>query len=78
MTCFVIWHGNKTSWFRSDRSGRGEKRRSRLKKVGQLGVEGRGVVFKCRSRAERDRWVLAIGGEIEKMMGEEDVRIVGQ
>lgn len=80
MTCFVLWMNRRKGWFRSvtsagadvnAQSGRetrdhakGEKR-SQLKRVAQLGVPGRGMVFKCRSRAERDLWVLAMAAEIE-------------
>ncbi|KAF1811605.1 hypothetical protein P152DRAFT_508126 [Eremomyces bilateralis CBS 781.70] len=60
------------------RSGLETRMRSRLKRVSQLGVTGRNEVFRTRSRAERDRWVLAIGMEIERQQGVEDVRIAGQ
>ena len=45
--------------------------RSRLRRVTQLGVPGRGTVFKCRSRAERDQWVLALATELERIVEEE-------
>ncbi|KAJ4525212.1 hypothetical protein HRR83_000888 [Exophiala dermatitidis] len=45
--------------------------RAKLRRVGQLGVPGRGMVFKCRSRAERDHWVLSVAGEIERVMEQE-------
>jgi hypothetical protein len=50
-------------------------KRARLKRVSQLGATGRSVVFKARSRIERDRWVLAIATEIERLGGGEDVRV---
>lgn len=83
MTCFVLWHGKRRSWFRSVKDGdtgggeqgAGTGTGSRIKLVSQLGVPGRSVVFRARSRAERDRWVLAIQTEIERMMEEEDFRI---
>jgi hypothetical protein len=34
------------------------------------------VVFKARSRAERDHWVLAIQVEIERLSQGEEVRLV--
>ena len=88
MTCFVLWHGKRRSFFRSsgedddvnDEQGGGsnnESRRSRLKLVSQLGATGRSIVFKCRSRAERDHWVMAISLEIERLQQSEDVRITG-
>lgn len=46
--------------------------KQRLKRVSQLGVPGRSIVFKCRSRAERDHWVLSVASEIERLVeGEE-------
>ncbi|KAJ9663027.1 hypothetical protein H2198_001019 [Neophaeococcomyces mojaviensis] len=44
------------------------RKRAKLKRVRQLGVPGRGMVFKCRSRAERDLWVLNLGIEIERLV----------
>ena len=91
-TCFVIWHSQHKGWFRSEESddvkkqsrdeqreseGRGKKRTA-IKRVSQLGVTGRSVVFKARSRAERDHWVMGIGDEIERLGQGEDVRVVGE
>lgn len=82
MTTFVIWHSNSKSWFRSsssvddvkdsqkasDRQQRGVGgKRTQLKRVSRLGTTGRSVVFKARSRAERDHWVLGIQNEIERL-----------
>lgn len=59
-------------------------KRGKLKRVAKLGSKGRSLVFRARSRAERDRWVLALRNEIERvgtvcaalgMGSEEDVRI---
>ena len=36
-----------------------------------MGTTGRSVVFKARSRAERDHWVLAIQTEIERLTARE-------
>jgi len=58
-----------------DGKGKG-KTRSRLRYVSRLGVSGRSVVFKARSRAERDHWVLSIGMEIDRLQGGEEVRVV--
>ena len=43
-----------------------------------LGVHGRTVVFKARSRVEKDRWVMSIASEIDRMQEEEreNIRIV--
>jgi len=62
------------------------RRRATIKRVRRLGVSGRGLVFKCRSRAERDLWVLNLGVEIERLAerqrwedesGEGEVRFAG-
>ena len=54
---------------------------SKFTRVSQLGVTGRSVVFKARSRAERDHWVLGISNEIERLVAKgasdgEQVRLV--
>ncbi|KAF1936921.1 meiotically up-regulated gene 56 protein [Clathrospora elynae] len=73
MTTFVIWHGKSKSWFRAEEgAGGGEQKRNegkttKLKRVAKLGSKGRSVVFRARSRAERDHWVLAIQNEIERV-----------
>jgi hypothetical protein len=83
MTTFVVWHGKSKSWFRAEEgagageSARKQGKRTKLKRVAKLGSKGRSVVFRARSRAERDHWVLAIQNEIEKVQGSnaEDFRI---
>ena len=82
MTCFVVWHGLRRSYFKAivggseDGSGRVKKK---LRQVSALGVPGRSVVFKCRSRAERDHWVLALGVVCDRLQASEDeeVRVEG-
>lgn len=93
MTTFVLWHSKSKSWFRS--SGKvddvkeqqkkaeagGAGKRGKLKRVSQLGTTGRSIVFKARSRAERDHWVLGISNEIERLIAKgagdgEEVRLV--
>ncbi|KAJ4289250.1 hypothetical protein N0V90_011592 [Kalmusia sp. IMI 367209] len=84
MTTFVVWHGKSKSWFRAEEgAGSGERnarngKRTRLKRVAKLGSKGRSVVFRARSRAERDHWVLAVQNEIERVQGDrsEDFRIM--
>ncbi|KAF2479796.1 Pleckstrin homology domain-containing protein [Neohortaea acidophila] len=57
--------------------GRTGRTKTRLTRVSQLGTTGRSVVFKARSRAERDHWVLAIQVEIERLAAQnEEVRLV--
>jgi hypothetical protein len=89
MTCFVVWMNNRKGWFRTaampeasnaaDNDGAKAKgsTRAKLKRVRQLGVPGRGMVFKCRSRAERDHWVLSIASEIERIV-EREVEVLGE
>lgn len=99
MTTFVIWHSKSKSWFRSSQKmddametrkkvergaggGSGNKR-AKFTRVSQLGATGRSVVFKARSRAERDHWVLGINNEIERLVARgagdgEEVRLVEQ
>lgn len=78
MTTFVVWHGKSKNWFRAEEgAGGGEQHanagtRHKLKRVAKLGSKGRSVVFRARSRAERDRWVLAIQNEIERAQGSEE------
>ncbi|KAI9710826.1 MAG: hypothetical protein M1828_002024 [Chrysothrix sp. TS-e1954] len=77
MTTFVVWHGRRRGWFRSSQAETdGKSAKKHLRHVHRLGAEGRSVIFKTRSRAERDRWVLAIGMEIERLSQGDEVRIV--
>ncbi len=48
----------------------------RLRYVTTLGVPGHAMVFKARSRSERDRWVVSIATEIERLHQPEDIRLV--
>lgn len=82
MTTFVVWRGQKKGWFRSESEGDprekvgvSEGKRTKIKRVGKLGTTGRSIVFRARSRTERDHWVLAIQSEIERCMGDEDFRM---
>jgi len=83
MTCFCLWRGKRKSLFRGlAQSDDGQVRR-RLRYVSSLGAPGRTMVFKTRSRAERDQWVLSIGLEIERLKQgeaarESDIRITGE
>jgi hypothetical protein len=86
MTTFVLWTGQHKGWFRAREAAAAEQQgqqktagtRNKLKRVSQLGTKGRAIVFKARSRAERDHWVLGIETEIERSTAlTEDVRVVG-
>ena len=78
MTTFVIWQPRKRNFFRSmeQEEGKREKVKAKLRYVSQLGVPGRSIVFKTRSRAGRDHWVMSIAMEIERLQRGEDLRIV--
>ncbi|KAL9057493.1 MAG: hypothetical protein Q9162_002330 [Coniocarpon cinnabarinum] len=54
----------------------GSKSRQRLRRVKKLGKEGTSMVFRARSRAERDHWVLSVGMEIERVQTGDEVRVV--
>ena len=80
MTTFVIWQPRKRNFFRALEQEEGEGKRGRakakLRYVSQLGAPGRSIVFKTRSRAGRDHWVMSIAMEIERLQKGEDLRIV--
>ncbi|KAL9104290.1 MAG: hypothetical protein Q9163_000731 [Psora crenata] len=78
MTCFVIWQPRTKSWFKANEEQNVGRTRQRLRYVSRLGAPGRSIVFKTRSRAERDRWVLSIGMEIERAQIGEDIRVVNK
>ncbi|KAL8825737.1 MAG: hypothetical protein Q9170_007681 [Blastenia crenularia] len=75
MTCFVLWQATRKSFFKQKEEGVVGQR---LRYVSRLGVPGRGMVFKARSRAERDHWVMSVGMEIERLQQGEEVRVVDQ
>ncbi|EEP75349.1 predicted protein [Uncinocarpus reesii 1704] len=75
-TCFVIWHATRKALFRAELGEKGKIKRRRWRQVSALGVPGKSIVFKARSRAERDLWVLAIATEIDRLQQREDLRIV--
>ena len=72
----MIWHGKRKSFFRSSAEDDDGKLKQRLKYVSRLGTTGRSIVFKTRSRAERDHWVMSIGVEIERMQLDDEIRVV--
>ena len=78
MTCFVIWQPQTKSFFKMNEEQDSGTSRQRLRYVSKLGVKGRSVVFKARSRAERDHWVMSIGMEIDRLQGVQDIRVVNQ
>lgn len=74
---FVIWQPLRKGLFRASESSEKGRTRQTLKSVSKLGVHGRTIVFKARSRVEKDRWVLSIASEIDRLQeGQtEDVRL---
>lgn len=49
-------------------------------RVTQLGASGKSIVFKARSRLERDAWVMSIGMEIERLNinTSEEIRVTAE
>ena len=76
MTTFVIWQPQSKSLFKANEEQESGKTRQRFRYVSRLGSPGRSIVFKTRSRAERDHWVMNIGMEIDRLQGGEDIRVV--
>lgn len=81
--CFGIWQPTRKSLFRAsveaEQTGTRKKKKNWiLRRVSALGVPGRSIIFKARNRVERDRWVLCIEAEIDRLQEEigEDIRIV--
>lgn len=75
---FVIWQPRRRNYFWAREYGRRGQTKQTLKHVSTLGVPGRTIVFKARSRVEKDRWVMSIASEIDRIQEEEheDIRIV--
>ena len=76
MTTFVIWQPRSKTFFKANEQEVSGKTRQRLRYVSSLGRPGRSIVFKTRSRAERDHWVMNIGMEIDRLQSGEDIRVV--
>ncbi|KAF6232559.1 hypothetical protein HO173_009227 [Letharia columbiana] len=76
MTTFVIWQPQSKSLFKANEQQESGKTRQRLRYVSRLGMPGRSIVFKTRSRAERDHWVMSIGMEIDRLQVGEDIRVI--
>ncbi|KAF7169875.1 hypothetical protein CNMCM6106_004762 [Aspergillus hiratsukae] len=75
---FVVWQPLRRNYFRAQEVGNKGKTKQRIRQVSTLGVPGRTVVFKARSRIERDRWVMSIASEIDRLQEEkpEDIRLI--
>ena len=75
---FVLWQPLQKNFFRAEEPGKRGRTRQTLRQVTKLGVHGRTTVFKARSRVEKDRWVLSISSEIDRLQESkrEDIRIV--
>ena len=78
MTCFVLWKASSRALFRSKSAKpttesdeekpehKSGKIKTRLRYISRLGVPGKSIIFRARSREERDRWVMALRLEIER------------
>ncbi|KAM5475487.1 hypothetical protein MauCBS54593_001178 [Microsporum audouinii] len=75
-TTFVIWNSTRKVFFHGEEERAGKEKKRKWRHVSRLGTSGRSIVFKARSRAERDMWVLAIETEIDRLQQQEDMRIV--
>lgn len=75
---FVVWQPLSKSYFRAQELGAQGKAKHSLRHVSTLGKHGRTIVFKARSRVEKDRWVMSISSEIDRLQEEkhEDIRLV--
>ncbi|KAJ5577278.1 hypothetical protein N7535_004204 [Penicillium sp. DV-2018c] len=75
---FVVWQPLSKSYFRAQEIGEEGKVKRSLRHVSTLGKHGRTIVFKARSRVEKDRWVMSISSEIDRLQEEkqEDIRLV--
>ncbi|PKX88801.1 sporulation-specific 71 family protein [Aspergillus novofumigatus IBT 16806] len=75
---FVVWQPLRKNYFRAQELSKKGKTKQKLRQVSTLGVPGRTVVFKARSRIERDRWVMSISSEIDRLQEEkpEDIRLI--
>ena len=76
MTTFVIWQPQSRSLFKTDEQQESGRTKQRLRYVSRLGTPGRSIVFKTRSRAERDHWVMSIGMEIDRLQVGDHIRVV--
>lgn len=77
---FVIWQPTVKGLFRAQQMTAQGLAKTSLRHVSALGKHGRTIVFKARSRVEKDRWVMSISSEIDRLQEEhhEDLRIVSQ
>jgi len=74
MTCFVLWRGSRRRLFTT----KDEDGNTITSRVTPLGTTGNAVVFKTRSRVERDAWVMSISMEIERLNSDagQDIKVV--
>ncbi|KAE8338961.1 hypothetical protein BDV24DRAFT_136852 [Aspergillus arachidicola] len=75
---FVVWQPLRKNLFRAREQGEKGETKQTLKQVSKLGVHGRTAVFKARSRVDKDRWVMSIASEIDRLQESkpEDVRVI--
>ncbi|KAE8351350.1 Pleckstrin homology domain-containing protein [Aspergillus coremiiformis] len=75
---FVVWQPLRKNLFRAPEKRENGQMKQTLKQVPKLGVHGRTAVFKARSRIDKDRWVLSIASEIDRLQESqpEDLRLI--
>ncbi|KAL5365016.1 Pleckstrin homology domain-containing protein [Aspergillus floccosus] len=75
---FVVWQPLKKNYFRAQGLGKRGQTTRKLKQVTALGAHGRTIVFKARTRVEKDQWVMSITSEIDRLQESrpDDIRIV--
>jgi hypothetical protein len=75
---FVVWQPLKKNYFRAQGLGKRGQTTRKLKQVTALGAHGRTIVFKARTRVEKDQWVMSIASEIDRLQESrpDDIRIV--
>ncbi|TQB68164.1 hypothetical protein MPDQ_003892 [Monascus purpureus] len=75
---FVVWRPLQKNYFRAEEASAQGQAQQTVRPVTTLGVHGRTVVFKARSRVEKDRWVMSIAAEIDRLQEDRqgEIRIV--
>ena len=64
---FVVWQPLQRNYFRAEKANEQGETQQAIRPVTTLGAHGRTVVFKARSRMEKDRWVMSISAEIDRL-----------
>ncbi|KAL4897350.1 Pleckstrin homology domain-containing protein [Aspergillus ambiguus] len=75
---FVVWQPLRKNYFRARERGKRGQTTQKIKHVTTLGAHGRTIVFKARTRVEKDQWVMSIVSEIDRLQENrpDDIRII--